>query len=411
MGIGQKVANELIDIAGSLVKRGVNDMYSIGKIVVKHSFKTTFQLAKHTTKFSYQAIKYFSKKAKEYHAEKQLTKQKSMVIDPPAKYNAKFNQYMQQPQQVQQVQQQKQNNVIQTEYFAQQRKQQKAAEVQQVSSQKQVQQQPKQQVQQQKVSYAQQYQKETNKPMFHQRHVHDHELKNVQMFHQDLIDSGYVKGKELEEVKKIATLLREERQMLSKNKEYKSSEYAAHYDYVNNSDKGKKVGIKEAVKTGDLKTFKNEYTDRLQIVKADVSSYYQKIEQTTNLEEKAFWAGRMENFVAFHKQVFKGSGLGEEVREMKENKPSLSKTELLEEKLKRIEGLKKGIKHNEEIQKKVDGMKPGTLLRNALEGKLGPSVLDTDLFFKTDKDKQEYREKRAQQKIEQKKAAGKEMYF
>lgn len=394
MGIGQKLTNEVIDIAGSLIKRGLNDTYSIGKILVKHSFKTTFQLAKHTTKFSYLAVKYFTKKAKEFHAEKQLTKQKSMVIDPPQKYNAKFNQFAQQPQQVQQ-QVQKQNNVVHTEHFVQQPKQ---------TQQKQVQ-------QQQKVSYAQQYQKETNKPMFHQRHVHDHELKNVQKFHSDMIESGFVTGEKLEEVKKIATLLREERQMLSKNKEYKSSEYAAHYDYVNNSDKGKKVGIKEAVKTGDLKTFKNEYTDRMNIVKADISAYYQKIEQTTNLEEKAFWAGRMENFVSFHKQVFKGSGLGKEVEGMKETKPTLSKTELLEEKLKRIEGLKKGIKHNEEIQKKVDGMKPGTLLRNALEGKLGPSALDTDMFFKSDKDKQEFRERRAQQKIEQKKAAGKEMYF
>lgn len=247
--------------------------------------------------------------------------------------------------------------------------------------------------------------------MFHERIVHDHELKNVQMFHQNMIDSGFVTGKNLEEVKKISTLLREERQMLSKNKEYKNSEYAVYYDYVNNSDKGKKTGIKEAVKHGDLKGFQNEYSERFEIVKADITSYYQKIEQTKNVEEKLFWAGRLENFASFHKQVLKNSGLGEEVREMKENKPSLSKTELLDEKLKRIEEMKKGIKRHEEIKEKVNKMEPGTLLRNALEGKLGPSVMDTDLFFKSDKDKQEFRERRKQQQIEQKKAAGKEMYF
>ncbi|HGA0513256.1 TPA: hypothetical protein ACIQMB_005444, partial [Bacillus pacificus] len=290
------------------------------------------------------------------------------------------------------------------------KKQQKQAQIQQAQPQKQVQQ-VQQQPKQNRVVYSQEHQKKTGKPMFHERIVHDHELKNVQMFHQNMIDSGFVTGTKLEEVKKIATLLREERQMLSKNKEYKTSEYAAFYDYVNNNEKGKKIGIKEAVKTGDVKGFKNEYTDRFNIVKADISAYYQKIEQTKNVDEKLFWAGRLENFAAFHKQVLKNSGLGEEVREMKENKPSLSKTEQLEEKLKRIEEMKKGIKRNEGIQEKVNKMQSGTKLRNALEGKLGASVTDMDLFFKSDKEKQAYREQRVQQKIEQKKSAGKEMYF
>lgn len=402
MGIGQKIANELIDITGSLVKRGLNDVYSIGKILVKHSFKTTFKIAKHTAKFSFIAVKHFSKKAKEHHQAKQLTKQKVIAAQQtPTQNKSNYNQYFQQPQQVQQVQ--KKNNIVHTEHFAKQQQPQ----------QKQVQQAPKQQVQQKpaKVVYAHQYQKENGKKIFQERIVHDHELKNVQMFHQDMIDSGYVTGKQLEEVKKVAALLREERQMLSKNKEYKTSEYAAAYDYVNNSNKGKKVGVKESVKNGDLKGFQNEYSERFEIIKADISSYYQKIEQTKNLEEKAFWAGRLENFAAFHKQVLKHSGLGEEVREMKENKPHMSKTEQLEEKLKRIEEMKKGIKRHGEIKDKVNKMQPGTKLRNALEGKLGASVTDMDLFFKTDKEKQAYRESKKQQKIEQKKHSQREIYF
>lgn len=407
MGIGQKVTNQVIDITGSLVKRGLNDLYTIGKELTKHSFKTTFKLAKHTTKFSYHMVKLLTKKVREYHTEKQLTKNKVYQKQPIHNYAANVREANLDHFVKQQPVQQKQNNIIQTEYFAQQKKQQTQAQVQPQKQVQQAQQQPKQT----RVVYSQEHQKKTGKPMFHERMVHDHELKNVQMFHQNMIDSGFVTGKNLEEVKKISTLLREERQMLSKNKEYKNSEYAAYYDYVNNNEKGKKVGIKEAVKSGDLKGFQNEYSERFEIVKADINSYYQKIEQTKNVDEKLFWAGRLENFAAFHKQVFKNSGLGEEVREMKENKPSLSKTELLDEKLKRIEEMKKGIKRHEEIKEKVNKMEPGTLLRNALEGKLGPSVLDTDLFFKSDKDKQEYRERRAQQKIEQKKAAGKEMYF
>lgn len=392
MGIGQKVANQVIDITGSLVKRGVNDLYTIGKELTKHSFKTTFKLAKHTTKFSYHMVKMLTKKAREYHTEKQLTKNKVYQKQPIHNYATNV----------------REANLDQ--FVKQQPVQQKQAQIQQVQPQKQVpqvQQHPKQN----RVVYSQEHQKKTGKPMFHERVVHDNELKNVQRFHADMIESGFVTGEKLEEVKKIATLLREERQMLSKNKEYKNSEYSAYYDYVNNSNKGKKIGVKEAVKNGDLKGFQNEYTERMGIIKADITSYYQKIEQTTNLEEKNFWAGRLENFASFHKQVLKNSGLGKEIEGMKENKPALSKTELLEEKLKRIEGLKKGISRNEEIQKKVDGMKPGTKLRNALEGKLGASVMDMDLFFKSDKDKQAYRERRAQQQIEQKKSAGKEMYF
>ncbi|WP_144524504.1 hypothetical protein [Bacillus thuringiensis] len=429
MGIGQKIANEMIDIAGSLVKRAVNDTYSIAKILVKHSFKTTFQLAKHTAKFSYIAVKHFSKKAKEHHQEKQLTKQKVISAKQNAvQSTASFNQYKQQPQQVQ-----KQNNVVHVEHYAKMQQQQK--QVQQTQPQKQVQQQRqvhgqvsgmenavqkfqkqqaeqlKQRQQPQKVVYSKQFEKENGKKIFQERAVHENELQNVQKFYEDLVESGYVEGKKLEEVKKVSSLLKEEKELLSKNKAYKNSEYCATYDYVNDTDKGKKMGIKDAVKNGDVKEFQNEYSERFEIVKTDIASYYQKIEQTKDLQEKAFWAGRLENYSSSHKETLKNSGIGKEIREMETSKPSLSKTEMLEEKLKRIEDMKKGIKHKEEIQKKVNNMQPGTLLRNALEGKLGASALDTDMFFKTDKEKTAYRESKKQKKIEAIKHSKREIYF
>ncbi|HFK1471172.1 TPA: hypothetical protein ACGXMD_005285 [Bacillus pacificus] len=432
MGIGKKIANEIIDITASLTKRVLNDAYTIGKELTKHAFKTTFKIAKYSTKFSYQAIKYFTKKARKHHAEKQLTKQKSMNIDPPTKYNAKFNQFTQQPQQVQQ-QSQKQNNIIQTEYFAQQKKeqmQQKQAQPQkQVQQQRQahaqangmgnaIQQFKKQQAEQlkqrqqpEKVVYSQRFEKENGKKIFQERVVHENELQNVQKFYEDLMESGYVEGKKLEEVKKVSSLLKEEKELLSKNKAYKNSEYCATYDYVNDTDKGKKMGIKDAVKNGDVKEFQNEYSERFEIVKTDIASYYQKIEQTKDLQEKAFWAGRLENYSSSHKETLKNSGIGKEIREMETSKPSLSKTEKLEEKLKRIEEMKKGIKHKEEIKKKVNNMQPNTLLRNALEGKLGASALDTDMFFKTDKKKTAYRESKKQEKIEAIKHSKREIYF
>ncbi|HGA0513295.1 TPA: hypothetical protein ACIQMB_005483, partial [Bacillus pacificus] len=119
MGIGQKVANQVIDITGSLVKRGLNDIYTIGKELTKHSFKTTFKLAKHTTKFSYHMVKLLTKKAREYHTEKQLTKNKVYQKQPIHNYvanvrEANLDQFVKQ-----QPVQQKQNNIIQTEYFAQ----------------------------------------------------------------------------------------------------------------------------------------------------------------------------------------------------------------------------------------------------------------------------------------------------
>ncbi|HDR4422866.1 TPA: hypothetical protein QCU60_004308 [Bacillus cereus] len=100
MGIGKKIVNETIDITSSLAKRALNDSYSIAKILVKHSFKTTFKLAKHTAKFSFQAAKYLSKKAMEYHKEKQLTKNKVYQKEPVHKYvsnvkKADFNQVVQ----------------------------------------------------------------------------------------------------------------------------------------------------------------------------------------------------------------------------------------------------------------------------------------------------------------------------
>ncbi|MDA2242020.1 hypothetical protein PDN14_26985 [Bacillus cereus group sp. Bc222] len=364
MGIGQKLANQVIDITGSLVKRGLNDAYTIGKELTKHTFKTTFKVAKYTTKFSFQAVKYFSAKAKQYHAEKQLTKQKSMNIEPRAKYNAKFNQFAQQPQQ----QVQKQNNVV----------------------------------------YAEHFQQQTGQKLFQERHLHDYELKNVQKFHQDMLDGGFVDGEKAKNVKKVVSLLQEERKMLVKNKVYKTSEYVAGYDYLNNTDKGKKAGIKHAVKHGDVKEFQNEYKEKYEIVRADISAYYQKLEKTKDPQEKAFWAGRLENYASSHKYTLRENGLGKSVEDLQTNKPTMTKTEKLEAKLQKLESLKKGMKLHDKVEKKVATME-NSRLKFAMKNRNSPSF--EDMFLKTDKERQDFRESQKRLAAERKAHAEREIYF
>lgn len=365
MGIGQKITNEIIDITGSLAKRALNDSYTIGKLLVQNAFKTTFKLAKGTAKFSFHAVKYFSKKAKEYHMEKQLTKYKSMKIDPPQKYNAKFNQYAQQSQQ--QVHQ-KQNNVI----------------------------------------YSNEFEQRTQSKMFTERHVHEHGIGKVEEFHRSMLDSGYLDQSKEKDVKKVIWLLREERKMLSKNKIFKNSEYYAMYDYVNNSGKGKKRGVQQAVRTGDLKEFGEEYKQKYEIVKADISSYYQKIEKTKDPKEKEFWSGRLENYVAFHDKTLKQNGLGKSIEGMKVQKTSLTPTEKLESKLKKLESLKKGMNLHNKVEKKVSTME-NSRLKFAMKNKNGPSF--EDMFLKSDKERQDFRESQKRLAEEEKKHAEREIYF
>ncbi|BCC44624.1 hypothetical protein [Bacillus cereus] len=368
MGIGKKITNEVIDITSSLAKRALNDSYSIAKILVKHSFKTTFKLAKHTAKFSFQAAKYLSKKAMEYHKEKQLTKNKVYQKEPVHKYisNAKevdFNQVVQKPQQ-----QAKQNNVV----------------------------------------YAEHFQKETGQKLFQERHIHDYELKNVQKFHQDMLDGGFVDGEKAKNVKKIVSLLQEERKMLTKNKIYKESEYVAGYDYLNNTDKGKKVGIKRAVQHGDVKEFQNEYKEKYEIVRADISAYYQKLEKTKDPQEKAFWAGRLENYASSHKYTLRENGLGKSVEGLQVNKPTMTKTEKLESKLQKLESLKKGMKLHDKVEQKVSTME-NSRLKHAMKNRNGPSF--EDIFLKTDEERKSFREEQKQRKLEEKRHAEREIYF
>ncbi|WP_236797983.1 hypothetical protein [Bacillus cereus] len=368
MGIGKKITNEVIDITGSLAKRVLNDTYSIAKILVKHSFKTTFKLAKHTAKFSYQATKYLSKKAIEYHKEKQLTKNKVYQKEPIHKYisnvkEADFNQVVQQPQQ-----QVKQNNVV----------------------------------------YAHQFEQQTGGKLFQERHLHDYELKNVEKFHWDMLDSGYVSGEKAKDIKKVISLLQEERKMLVKNKVYKTSEYVAGYDYLNNTDKGKKAGIKHAVKHGDVKEFQNEYKEKYEIVRADISAYYQKLEKTKDPQEKAFWAGRLENYASSHKYTLRENGLGKSVEGLQTNKPTMTKTEKLEAKLQKLESLKKGMKLHDKIEKKVATMETSRL-KFAMKNRNSPSF--EDMFLKTDKERQDFRESQKRLAAERKAHEEREIYF
>ncbi|KLV14084.1 hypothetical protein [Bacillus anthracis] len=367
MGIGQKVANQVIDITGSLVKRGLNDAYTIGKELTKATFKTTFKVAKHTAKFSFIAVKFFTKKAKEFHHEKQLTKRKVMVAQQtPIQNKNNFNQYFQQ-QPVQQVQQ-KQNNVV----------------------------------------YAEHYQKETGQKLFQERHIHDYELKNVQKFHQDMLDGGFVDGEKAKNVKKIVSLLQEERKMLAKNKVYKASEYTAGFDYLNNTDKGKKAGIKHAVKHGDVKEFQNEYKEKYEIVRADISAYYQKLEKTKDPQEKAFWGGRLENYASSHKYTLRENGLGKSVEGLQVNKPTMTKTEKLESKLQKLESLKKGMKLHGKVEQKVATME-NSRLKHAMKNRNGPSF--EDIFLKTDEERKSFRESQKRIAAEQKAHAEREIYF
>ncbi|GAB6687319.1 hypothetical protein [Bacillus cereus] len=370
MGIGKKITNEVIDITSSLTKRALNDTYSIGKILVKHSFKTTFKLVKHTAKFSFHAVKYLSKKAKEYHAEKQLTKNKVYQKQPLNTYvsnvkEADYGQFMQQP--AQQVQQ-KQNNVI----------------------------------------YSNEFEQRNQSKMFTERHVHEHGIKKVEEFHRNLMDSGYLDPGKEKDVKKVIGLLQEERKMLSKNKVFKNSEYYATYDYINNVSKGKQRGVKQSVQKGDLKEFGEEYKQKYEIIKADISSYYQKIEKTKDPKEKEFWAGRLENYAAFHDKTLKQNGLGKSIEGMKVQKTSLSPTEKLEAKLKKLEFLKKGMNLHDKVEKKVSTME-NSRLKFAMQNKNGPSF--EDIFLKSDKERQDFRESQKRIAAEEKKHAEREIYF
>ncbi|MGM2853686.1 hypothetical protein, partial [Bacillus cereus group sp. Bce028] len=89
------------------------------------------------------------------------------------------------------------------------------------------------------------------------------------------------------------------------------------HDYVNNASKGKQRGVKQSVQTGDLKEFGEEYKTKYEIVKADISSYYQKIEKTKDPQEKMFWAGRLENYAVYHDKTLKQNGLGKAIEGMK----------------------------------------------------------------------------------------------
>ncbi|HDR4422867.1 TPA: hypothetical protein QCU60_004309 [Bacillus cereus] len=123
------------------------------------------------------------------------------------------------------------------------------------------------------VVYAEQFQQQTGQKLFQERHLHDYELKKVEQFNQEMLSSGYVEGEKAKNVKKVISLLQEEQKMLSKNKIYKNSEYQAGYDYTNNVQKGKKVGIKHAVRNGNLKEYQNEYKEKYEIARADIRSW------------------------------------------------------------------------------------------------------------------------------------------
>lgn len=393
MGVGEKIVNGTIDITTMLAKKVLNDTYEIGKILTKEAFKTTFKIAKHTTKFSFQAIKYFTKKGKEYHKEKQLSKREVLQSKPLSAYknkNVNFDAVFEQPK----VQQQKQVQI-------QQQVQQKA--------QPQVKQQPQQVQKQNNVIYAEQFQKRTGKEMYSERKVHIEGFRKLENFHQELLDSGYLNEDQEKKVKQVSSLLKEEKKMLEGNKTYQKSEYYSKYDYENNTDVGYKTGIKEAVRFGDVKSFKEEYQEKYDIAKTDISNYYQQIEKTTNLEEKAFWTGRLENYVETNRETLINNGLGEKIEGIKPSK-DLTKTEKLDMKLKKLEGLKKGMKEHEKIKQKLATMPKGnSKIKGILESKLGMSGLD--MFFETDQAKQEYREKERQRKIEEKKHSQREIYF
>ncbi|MGM2692740.1 hypothetical protein ACS2QQ_27330 [Bacillus cereus group sp. Bce032] len=384
MGIGEKIVNRTIDITGMLAKKALSDGYEVGKVLTKMAFKATCFTAKHSAKFSVQAIKYFTKRAKQYHAEKQLSKREVLQSKPLSSYkNVSFDNVFEEPK----VQQQKQ-----------------------VQIQQQVQQKVQPQVQKKNnVIYAEQFQRQTGKEMYSERKVHIEGFRKLENFHQELLDSGYLSEDQQKKVKQVSSLLKEEKKMLEGNKVYKNSEYYSKYDYENNTDVGYKKGLKEAVRFGDVKSFKEEYTEKYEIARVDISNYYQRIEKTKDLEEKAFWTGRLENYVATNKETLVNNGLGEKIEGIKPSK-DLTKTEKLDMKLKKLEGLKKGMKANEEIKKKVAAMPKGnSKIKGILESKLGPSGLD--MFFETDQAKQAYRESEKQRKIEAKRHAEREVYF
>ncbi|GAB6742438.1 hypothetical protein bcgnr5412_55440 [Bacillus cereus] len=363
MGIGQKIVNETVDIAASLAKRALNDSYSIGKLLVKNAFKTTFKVAKYTTKFSYQVIKHFSKKAMEYHQEKKLTKQKIMnAQQTPLENKSKYNQYFQQQPTVQ-----KQNNVV----------------------------------------YANQFQ-EQDKKIFQERRLHTQQFQNIEKFHFDMLDSGMLDQQREKDVKKILGLMREERKMLDGNKIYKNSEYYANHDYVNNSSAGMKKGVKQAVQTGNIKEFQEEYKEKYQIARADISGYFQKIEKTTNIEEKAFWTNRLENYVDTHQKTLRENGLGKSIEGIKPNNTALTKTEKIEAKLKKLEDLKKGMKLTDKIQQKTATME-NSRMKLVLEARNAPRF--EDMFLKNDKERQDFRESQKRLAAERKAHAEREIYF
>ncbi|MGM2776247.1 hypothetical protein [Bacillus cereus group sp. Bce015] len=377
MSLGKKIANEVIDITASLAKRALNDSYSIAKILVKESFKTSFKFAKNTTKFSYHVVKILSKRAMDHHNQKQLTRQESYSVKPLNKLQTKqisFEQFQQQPvqqvqkQQVQHQVQQKRNNVI----------------------------------------YSNEFQQRTGQKMFTERHVHEHGIGKVEEFHRNLLDSGYLDPGKEKDVKKVIGLLQEERKMLSKNKVFKSSEYYATHDYVNNASKGKQRGVKQSVQTGDLKEFGEEYKTKYEIVKADISSYYQKIEKTKDPQEKMFWAGRLENYAVYHDKTLKQNGLGKAIEGMKVQKTSLTPTEKLEAKLKKLESLKKGMDLHNKVEKKVATME-NSRLKHAMQNRNGPSF--EDMFLNSDKERQQFRESQKRLAAEEKAHREREIYF
>lgn len=87
----------------------------------------------------------------------------------------------------------------------------------------------------------------------------------------------------------------------------------------------------------------------------------------------------------------------------------MSKTEKLESKLQKLENLKKGMKLQDNLQQKAATMPKGTRYKAILEAKNSPSF--EDIFLKSDKERQAFRESEKQRKIEEKKHAEREVYF
>lgn len=331
MGVGKKIANETVDIAGSLVKRGLNDAYSVGKALTKFAFKATFKIAKYTAIFSYMAVKEITKRACEYHQEKKLTKNKTYQHQSGVRYrHVKYNSYFQPNMEAQKKQEIK--NVIP---FSNQTKRQVAQKTENVKEQ--VQESVKEQVQENVKKPVQE------KKVFQEREMHASNLEQMKTYYQLLSTEDILTPEQKEKAQKVAAMFDVEKEMLEKNKVYKNSEYYANYDYVNDQDKGMKKGVKEAVHHGNMNEFKKEYQTKFEIAKADVVQYYQHIEKSKDPQEKAFWTGRLESYAYEHQDVLKKGGAIKEGIQKSNHQIFNTRKEVTEAKLKKLEELKKGV--------------------------------------------------------------------